>query len=75
MWAFEETSHWQFLAEKLLGRRELQRKSEIHSTLTHIVLTSERNSANRVRAKWDFVLSVAITSHFLFLNINLLINL
>lgn len=54
--AFEETSHWHFLAEKLLGWRELQRKSEIHSTLTHMVLTSERKSADRVRAKWDFVL-------------------
>lgn len=70
MWAFEEISHWRFLAEKLLGWRELQRKSEIHSTLTHIVLTSERKSADRVRAKWDFVLSVATTSHFLFLNIS-----
>lgn len=70
MWAFEETSHWHFLAEKLLGWRELQRKSEIHSTLTHMVLTSERKSADRVRAKWDFVLSVATTSRFLFLNIS-----
>ena len=44
MWAFEETSHWHFLAEKLLGWRELQRKSKIHSTLTHMVLPSERNT-------------------------------
>ena len=57
MWALEETSHWQFLAEKLLGRREKQRKNDISDESFLLV---KRNSASGVRAKEDFVLSVAI---------------
>lgn len=47
MWAFEETSHWPFLAEKLLGRREKQKKNDISEESFLLV---KRNSASRVRA-------------------------
>lgn len=47
MWAFEETSHWPFLAEKLLGRREKQKKNDISEESFLLV---KRNSASGVRA-------------------------
>lgn len=46
VWAFEETSHWPFLAEKLLGRTEKQKKNGISEESFLLV---KRNSASGVR--------------------------
>ena len=71
MWESEEAFHWQFLAESVFREKRDEKGSHISE---QIFLVVKRNRANTVRAKWDFVLSAAITiclnSHSLFLKTN-----